>query len=130
MYSLSAIGMACLYISAPPIIKTSSFSVREVLAEFIASSSEFTTFTPWRKYVLSRVITILCLLGRGRPRDSKVFLPIMTGWPRVFSRKNFMSAGRCQSRVLPLPNSLFLPISAKGEYRFDGKFAAWLDQDD
>ncbi len=55
------------------------------------------------------------LLGKGLPILSKVFRPITTVWRAVVSRKCFMSAGICQSKVLPLPSSLFLPIAAMSE---------------
>src|SRR3989344_1100923 len=42
---------------------------------------------------------------------SKVFLPIIMGWPFVSARKRFRSSGICQSSLLSFPNSRFLPIA-------------------
>src|SRR3989338_4629485 len=123
--------MACLYISAPPMINISSLSARGVLAVFIASSSELTTFTPWRIYVLSRVITTFFRFGIGLPMASKVLRPIITGCPDVFSLKYFRSVGILQTRLLFLPSSLFFPMAAMSEimvllYHHDPEFFEWV----
>jgi hypothetical protein len=55
----------------------------------------------------SREITMLVLLGRGLPMDSKQFLPMITAWPTVVFLKYFKSAGRYQGIWLPAPITLW-----------------------
>lgn len=50
-----------------------------------------------------RESTILRRPGSAPGRDSKVFLPITTAWPRVVSRKNFISSLTRTSRPPSFP---------------------------
>ena len=58
-----------------------------------------------------REMTIFTLFGSGRPMDSKVLRPMMTGQPTVWWRKNFMSSEMCHRRALSLPMALLSAIA-------------------
>src|SRR3989344_1933400 len=77
-----------------------------------ASANEWQIITPSGLKLGSRVMTILSRFGKGRPIDSNVFRPIITGWPVVIALNLFKSSGIFQRSLLFFPNSLFLPIAA------------------
>ena len=81
-----------------------------VLAREKASSRECASRVPSGEDD-PREMTIFTLLGRGRPMDSYVFLPIITGEPVVVFLKNFMSSEICHRRALSLPMALLSAIA-------------------
>jgi hypothetical protein len=87
------------YNSPPPITNTRAWSDTRARA----SSRVWATSTPSCCQAVLRVTMMLRRPGRGRPMDSKVLRPMMTGQPRVVRLKNLRSSGRCHSRALSLP---------------------------
>ena len=75
---------------------------------------------------LSLVRTMLVLFGRGLPpgRLSRVFLPITTVFPVVFSLKYFKSPGIWQRSFPPFPMAQFLSAAL-----LSSSFSSYLKSD-
>src|ERR1700687_1133457 len=84
-------------------------------ARFSASSAVRATRQPSQRKSRSRVITMLVRPGSGRPMESQVRRPMMSGFPMVISRTCFMSSGSRQGRRLSFPIVRFRSYATTNE---------------
>src|SRR3989344_9306125 len=92
---------------------TNTLGTSAVAARALARS--WKTSAPSARQAVLRVMTMLRRPGSGRPMESQVLRPMMTGQPSVVRLKNFRSSGRRHSRALSLPMAPLRATAAMSE---------------